>query len=249
MSYETFKFFRFKTVDSTNNVARKLAEKGFEKVVVIAETQTNGRGRYGRTWFSPKGGLWFSIILKPKINPNEAFKLSFLTALSIAKAIKELYNLEATIKWPNDILVNGKKVCGILSETKIKNEELEFIILGIGVNANIPAESFPKELRDTSTSLKILLGKNISTTILLQEILDNILFYSYKVKSFTQIFKEWKCFMKMLGSWVEVEIGNKKIEGQIIDVNEENGALIVKLKNNRVQEIFDVNNCRIKSLT
>ncbi|MEM2842664.1 MAG: biotin--[acetyl-CoA-carboxylase] ligase [Candidatus Bathyarchaeia archaeon] len=250
MNYKNFKIFWFKTVNSTNDIAKKLAEEGFEEgVIVISETQIKGRGRYKRTWFSPKGGLWFSIILRPKINPNEAFKLSFLTVLSIAKALNELYNLEVAIKWPNDILINEKKVCGILSETKIKNGKLEFIILGIGINANIPAEVFPKELKGTSTSLKILLGREISIITLLQKILDNITFYYSKVKNFTQILKEWKWFMKMLGSWVEIKIGDEIIEGQIIDVNEKNGALIVKLKNNCIQEIFDANNCRIKPLT
>ncbi|MEM4650062.1 MAG: biotin--[acetyl-CoA-carboxylase] ligase, partial [Candidatus Bathyarchaeia archaeon] len=117
-----FKILWFKTVDSTNNIAKKLAEEGFEEgTIIVAETQTKGRGRYRRTWFSPKGGLWFSIILRPEMSPNEVFKLNFLTTLSIVKAINDLYNLKAEIKWPNDVLINGKKVCGVLNETKIKD--------------------------------------------------------------------------------------------------------------------------------
>lgn len=246
-----FKILWFKTVDSTNNIAKKLAEEGFEEgTIIVAETQTKGRGRYRRTWFSPKGGLWFSIILRPEMSPNEVFKLNFLTTLSIVKAINDLYNLKAEIKWPNDVLINGKKVCGVLNETKIKDGKLEFVILGIGMNVNIPLEVFPKELRKTSTSLKILLRENVPIMVLLQKILKNIFFYYSEVKkNFIQILNEYKCFMKMLNSWVEINVGNKKMKGQVIDVNEETGALIVKLRNNNFQEIFDINNCRIKLLT
>ncbi|MEM3552202.1 MAG: biotin--[acetyl-CoA-carboxylase] ligase [Candidatus Bathyarchaeia archaeon] len=246
-----FKILWFKTVDSTNNIAKKLAEEGFEEgTIIVAETQTKGRGRYRRTWFSPKGGLWFSIILRPEMSPNEVFKLNFLTTLSIVKAINDLYNLKAEIKWPNDVLINGKKVCGVLNETKIKDGKLEFVILGIGMNVNIPLEVFPKELRKTSTSLKILLRENVPIMVLLQKILKNIFFYYSEVKkNFIQILNEYKCFMKMLNSWIEINVGNKKMKGQVIDVNEETGALIVKLRNNNFQEIFDINNCRIKLLT
>ncbi|MEM3571643.1 MAG: hypothetical protein QW589_06935, partial [Candidatus Bathyarchaeia archaeon] len=106
------------------------------------------------------------------------------------------------------------------------------------------------ELRKTSTSLKILLRENVPIMVLLQKILKNIFFYYSEVKkNFIQILNEYKCFMKMLNSWIEINVGNKKMKGQVIDVNEETGALIVKLRNNNFQEIFDINNCRIKLLT
>jgi len=242
-----FKILRFKTVDSTNEIAKKLAEENAEEgTVIVAEHQTCGKGRYERVWFSPKGGLWFSIILRPKIDPSESFKLSFLAALSVAKALNELYNLKAEIKWPNDILINGRKVCGILSETNIKGEKLNFIILGIGVNTNISLEDFPNELRKTSISLKSLLGKNILIDMLLQKILSNMGFYYFTLRNFPQHLNELKNLMKMLGSWVEIETRNEVIEGKVIDLNEKTGGLIVKLKDGSFKEIFDINNCRIK---
>lgn len=248
MSYKTFfKILRFKTVDSTNEIAKKLAEENVEEgIVIVAECQTHGKGRCKRAWFSPKGGLWFSIILRPKININESFKLSFLAALSVAKALNELYNLKPEVKWPNDILINGRKVCGILSETKIEGEKLAFMVLGIGINANISLKDFPNELRKTSTSLKSLLGKNISINTLLERILANMAFYYFTIENFSQHLKELKRLMKMLGSWVEIETRNELIEGEVIDLNEETGGLIIKLKDGSFKEILDINNCHVK---
>ncbi|MEM2676119.1 MAG: biotin--[acetyl-CoA-carboxylase] ligase, partial [Candidatus Bathyarchaeia archaeon] len=151
-------------VNSTNDWAKELAELGApEGTVAIAETQTAGRGRIGRKWHSPKGGLWFSITLKPNLKPSETVKLVFLAGLAVAETLRELCGLKAETKWPNDVLVDGRKVCGILSEMKTVGEKVDYVVVGVGINANINVEKeLPPELRETATSLKAMLGKEIS---------------------------------------------------------------------------------------
>ncbi len=128
-------------VSSTNEVAKQLAREGAaEGTVVLAETQTSGHGRLRRKWFSPKEGLWFSLILHPKLEPTRLPQLTFMTAAATAKTIKDMYGLKAGIKWPNDVLVNRRKVCGILTEGCMINGKVKFAVVGVGVNANINLE-------------------------------------------------------------------------------------------------------------
>ncbi|UCE72892.1 MAG: biotin--[acetyl-CoA-carboxylase] ligase, partial [Methanomassiliicoccales archaeon] len=119
---------RYDSVDSTNAVARKLGSEGVEEgTVILANTQTKGIGRLNRTWVSPKGGLWFSIILRPNIRPSEATKLTLMAGSVVAKTLKALYDLNARIKWPNDVLINGKKICGILNEMRTSGDDIDYL--------------------------------------------------------------------------------------------------------------------------
>ena len=142
----------YKKVDSTNIAAYQLAEKGLkEGAVIFAEEQARGKGRQGRVWQSPpKCGIYMSCILRPHITPNEIPKITLIAAVAVAKALREFTGLDAMIKWPNDILINGKKVCGILTEMKAEQDGVDFIILGIGVNVN----THPKDLPRNGSSLK-----------------------------------------------------------------------------------------------
>ncbi|MEM2947023.1 MAG: biotin--[acetyl-CoA-carboxylase] ligase [Candidatus Bathyarchaeia archaeon] len=233
-------FFAHK-IGSTNDWAKELAELGApEGTVVIAETQTSGRGRLGRKWLSPKGGLWFTIILKPKLKPSETVKLAFLAGLAVAETIRELYGLKAETKWPNDVLVDGRKVCGILSEMKTVDEKVDYATIGIGVNANIDVEKeFPKELKETATSIQKVLGRKIALEELFRALLEKMdsLYQIFLEKGFTPILKGWKGFASFLGHQVEVYGDGERFEGIASDVDGD-GALVLKLENGSVKHVF-----------
>src|SRR5476649_2210852 len=154
----------FEQTTSTNNVIEKLARDGVkEGAVVFAESQTKGRGRLGRKWISPeRKGLWFSILLRPDLRPQETTQLTVASATALRRAIQSETGLKPEIKWPNDILISGKKVAGILTELSAEVDRVKHIILGIGVDVNLDAGELPAELRKTATSLKIESGGIIS---------------------------------------------------------------------------------------
>src|SRR5262249_38382993 len=150
----------FQETTSTNDVIEKLARDGVkEGVVVFAEAQTKGRGRLGRKWMSPsKKGLWFSVLLRPGLRPVAATQLTIAAATALRRAIAAQTGLNPEIKWPNDILVNGRKVAGILTELSAELDRVKYVVLGIGVDVNLSAGDFPSDLRPLATSLKAELG-------------------------------------------------------------------------------------------
>lgn len=154
--------YYYDEVDSTNNVAKKLAEDGAPHgTLVITEMQTAGKGRRGRNWSSPKGsGIWMTFILRPQIGPDRASMLTLVSAMAVQKAIENETGLKAVIKWPNDIVVNGKKVCGMLTEMSAELEWINYVVVGIGINTN--TKKFPEEIADVATSLSIELGRDIT---------------------------------------------------------------------------------------
>src|SRR5260221_11035218 len=166
----------FEETTSTNDVIEKLARDGVkEGVVVFAESQTKGRGRLGRKWISPAHkGLWFSILLRPDLRPQETTQLTVASATALRRAIESETKLKPEIKWPNDILIGGKKVAGILTELSAEVDRVKHVILGIGIDANQDADEFPADLRKTATSLKIETGKTISRAELATAILREL---------------------------------------------------------------------------
>ena len=148
-------------IGSTNDECKKLAEEGAKHgTLVVAEKQTKGKGRRGRSWESPKGtGIWMTLLLRPDIEPYNSSGLTLVTAMAINKAVQEITGLDAKIKWPNDIVVNGKKVTGILTEMSAQPEMINYIVIGIGINVN--TEEFPEDIAKTASSLKIESGKTI----------------------------------------------------------------------------------------
>lgn len=148
----------FDTIDSTNTKAQELAEKGYPSgTLVVADKQDSGKGRRGRSWVSPSGtGIFMTLMIKPDINPNNASMLTLVAALAVAKAITSVTGEEAMIKWPNDIVVNGKKVCGILTEMNAQFDYINHIVVGIGINVH--NESFPEEISQMASSLMIEAG-------------------------------------------------------------------------------------------
>jgi BirA family biotin operon repressor/biotin-[acetyl-CoA-carboxylase] ligase len=231
----------FREVDSTNEVAKKLAEDGApEGTVVIAESQSKGRGRRGKKWISPMGGAWMSVILRPNILPINAPQLTFTAGVAAAKTLKDEYGLEVGIKWPNDILIDNKKVCGILTEISTETDSIDYMVIGIGIDVNIDLGSLPPELKDTATSIKSELHDgDVSRMILVQKFLENFedIYNEFNTGNFHSILNKWRKYSQTIGSRVEVKTGTKIIKGEAVGVNSE-GALIVELNNGSLEKII-----------
>ena len=233
------KFHYFEEVGSTNRIARELADDGAkEGTVVICETQSDGRGRLSRTWISPRGGLWFSFILRPQIPPKKAPIVTLLTGVAVAKAIRG-FGLDAKIKWPNDVLINERKVSGILTEMDTDSDVVNYIVVGVGINANVDRTVFLEEFKDRTTSLKEELKTDISRVDLMQSFLQEMEHYytSFKNKDFECVISEWKRLSGTLGSHVRIETPAEEIEGKAIDINPD-GALILELSDGSKKTIF-----------
>ena len=163
----------FDDIDSTNIKAKELAQKNIEDgSIIIAEKQTLGSGRFNRKWVSPNGGLWFTLVLRPTIPPTEAPKITQIAAASIYKTLMD-FNINTTIKWPNDILLNNKKLCGILAEMKCDMDSVHYLTLGIGMNININESDFDESIKSTATSLKIQYNKQFERSEILAGFLNH----------------------------------------------------------------------------
>jgi BirA family biotin operon repressor/biotin-[acetyl-CoA-carboxylase] ligase len=227
-------------VDSTNVLAKELATHGAaEGTVVIAETQTCGHGRLGRKWFSPKGGLWFSAVLKPKLKPANAAGLVFVASLAVAEVLREVYGLIVETKWPNDVLVNGRKICGILTEMSTTGEKVNYVIVGVGVNANFVKEVFPEDLKAVAASLQSELGRKIKLEELFRVLLEKLEgFYGLFMREGVEpILANWKKRASFLGCQVEAASGAEKWVGLALDV-ENDGSLVLRLEDGTVKHVF-----------
>lgn len=162
----------FSQVDSTNTKAKQLAEAGaVHGTLVIADFQTAGKGRRGRSWVSTPGtGIWMTLVLRPQIEPSHASMLTLVAALAVAAGIEKETGHKALIKWPNDIVVNGKKVCGILTEMSTEMDLIHYVAVGIGINANI--DSFPEEISQTATSLRLETGHDVCRSGVIAGVMD-----------------------------------------------------------------------------
>lgn len=216
----------FKTIDSTNLYAKKLVKEGNTNgTVVIADTQMKGRGRKERHWYSPPGGLWFSVILYPNIHLEQAMLITMTAAISTAEAIKKVTELKPEIKWPNDILIKGKKLCGILTELESEKDFIKYAVIGIGINVN---NEINEELQDIAISIKELKGIQISQMNLFEEIIKKFDYYYQQliVKKYENIRKKWFSFSKIIGKKVEVQQDGNIISGEVYDIDK-NGHLIL----------------------
>lgn len=228
-------------IDSTNARARQLAEEGaHEGTVVVADRQSAGRGRLGRRWESPAGvNLYCSILLRPKIPVQQAPQLTFLSAVAVAETLNKVCHLSAKVKWPNDILVNGAKIAGLLNEMNAETEQIHFVILGIGVNLNMIEEQFPEELKYPVTSAFLETGKSVNRLIFLQELLQCLdRYYSeFLLEGFVPIRRRWEKLCNMMNMQVEVDLGNGILCGTVVGLDTE-GALRVQLDNGKVERIL-----------
>jgi BirA family biotin operon repressor/biotin-[acetyl-CoA-carboxylase] ligase len=231
----------FKETTSTNDVIEKLARDGVkEGVVVFAESQTKGRGRLGRKWISPAHkGLWFSILLRPNLNPQETTQLTVASATALRRAIISETNLRPEIKWPNDILVGGKKVAGILTELSAELDRVKHITLGIGVDVNVDASELPPEVRKIATSLKIESGEKILRAELATKILRELDKDYAKICAgkFSEVADEWEGGCATIGKNVTVQMGDRKICGRAESLDDD-GALLVRTEHGHLERVI-----------
>lgn len=228
-------------VDSTNALAKHLAETGTDEgFVIVADRQTAGRGRLGRYWESPPGvNLYCSIILRPKIPIQQAPQLTFLSAVAVAETLNEICNLGAEVKWPNDILVDGAKISGLLNEMNAETEQIHFVVLGIGINLNMLAEQFPSELNYRATSVLLETGKLVDRLLFLRTLLKKIDKYYCELLEvgFSPIRNRWEALCNIMNRDIEVDGGNALICGTVVGLDTD-GALRVQLNDGSVQRIL-----------
>jgi len=231
----------FERTTSTNDVIEKLARDGVQEgAVVFAESQTKGRGRLGRRWASPeRRGLWFSVLLRPDLRPQETTQLTVIAATALWRAIHEQTGLRPEIKWPNDILIRGRKTAGILTELTAELDRVKYVILGIGVDVNLGAGDFPPELRKLATSLKIETGNAVSRSELATAILRELDRDYERVCSgdFAVVADEWEEHCTTLGRHVAIQIGDRKIRGRAESLGED-GALLLRTEHGHLERII-----------
>ncbi|MEK7398572.1 MAG: biotin--[acetyl-CoA-carboxylase] ligase [Candidatus Poribacteria bacterium] len=231
----------FDETTSTNDVAFALAIDGaINGTLVIADSQTKGRGRLDRKWFSPKGtSILASLIMRPKIALSHSGNITPITTISIVQAIRHITNLTAMIKWPNDIVVNDRKVSGILVESKIERNRAKFFVVGFGVNVNIPKNDFPEEILETATSLSVELQHEVSRVQLLQEILYQLESrYTEMMDDSIDFLQEWKNLSVTIGRRVKIERPDEVFFAKALDIDK-NGALIIQLGSGEIQSIMN----------
>ncbi len=219
----------FEEVASTNDLAKELAARGApEGTLVVAEAQSRGRGRLGRWWESPPGtGLYVSLVLRPALPPTEMPQITLTTAVAVVRAVNRASGVALGIKWPNDLLLAGKKLGGILTEMETESEQIRHLVVGLGLNVNNPA--FPAELADIATSLALATGRRHSRVRLLQAWLEEFeaLYGRFLAGEFAGILEEWRSLAVTLGQVVTVRQGPRVIRGKALEVAAD-GALLVE---------------------
>ena len=225
---------------STNDVADKLARDGVrEGVVVFAESQSKGRGRLGRKWLSPaKKGLWFSVLLRPNLRPQAVTQLTIASATALCRAIGNQTSLRPEIKWPNDILILGKKVAGILTELSAELDRVKSVVLGIGVDVNVNAGEFPPEIRKVATSLKIETNRTVERAELAVEILRELDFDYAQIRAgkFESVADEWAERCTTLGKHVTIRMGERAFKGRAESLDPD-GALLLRTQHGHLERI------------
>jgi len=219
------------TTASTNQTAKAMAAAGAaEGSLVVAEHQSQGRGRLDRSWFSPAGqGLYASLILRPSLPPGKASSLVLVMAVAVAEALGEATGLKVTIKWPNDILVDGRKMAGILAELATQMDAVDYMVIGLGLNVNIDAEDFPAAIRPTATSVLIETGRPFSRVVLLRRILETFeaRYLGFQTAGFAPILARWKSLADMTGRPVAVHTLGGSYRGTVAGFDDD-GFLILR---------------------
>lgn len=230
----------FKQTTSTNDIVEKLARDGVkEGVAVFAESQTKGRGRLGRPWVSPAGkGLWFSILLRPPIRPQDTTQLTVAAAASVSRAIRRITGLPAAIKWPNDIWIGTRKVAGILTEMNAELDMVRYAILGIGLSVNSTASDFPPEWRETTSSLRMEAGHSIPRATLAVALLEDLEqdYQSVRIGKFEAVAEEWQSRCLTLGRNVQIQMGSRLIKGTAESLDA-TGALLLRTQHGLLERI------------
>lgn len=229
------------SVDSTNNVAKRLAEEGCDNgLVVVSEEQRGGKGRLSRGWFSPFAcGDWFSVVLKPPFLPQEASKCTLMAAVAVVKAVNKYSGVNAAIKWPNDILLNGRKLVGILTEMSAEFGKINYIVIGTGINVNVPKNILPDDIKDCAISVADAAQEPVSRV----QILADVLFYMEELyeavlkDGFAPVLEEWRKYSCTLGQQVKVIAPGETYSGLAVDIDSD-GLLIVKKDDGTVEKVI-----------
>ena len=228
----------FNETGSTNDTIEKLARDGAsEGVVVFAESQTRGRGRLGRSWLSPAGkGLWFSVLLRPKLRPLESTRLTVAAATALRRAIQTTTRLQADIKWPNDLLVRNRKVAGILTELSAETDQVRYVILGVGLDVNQAPADFPAGLSRSAGSLSMATGGTVDRPVLATEVLRELDRDYARVcgGEFQAVAEEWESACGTLGCGVRIRIGDRTINGRAESLDPD-GALLVRTQHGHLE--------------
>ena len=234
------KVFYYEKTGSTNLDAKQLAEDGAPHgTLVVAEEQTDARGRRGRNWQAPAGSnLYFSLVLRPNFPAEHASMLTLVMAVSVARAVREQCGLKAEIKWPNDIVVNKRKVCGILTEMTMEARAIGYVIVGVGINVN--QKEFPEDIRETATSLSCESGKVFSREELLQRIME---FFEADYETFLKtenialLMDTYNSWLVNKGAQVKVLEPSGEYLGTAQGINE-NGELLVERENGHLEAVY-----------
>ncbi|MBY0222724.1 biotin--[acetyl-CoA-carboxylase] ligase [Sporosarcina aquimarina] len=231
----------FKTCPTTQKIAHEEAQNGVEDgTLIISEEQTAGKGRLARPWTSNAGrGIWMSLIIRPNLAPQQAPQLTLVAAVAIVRAIEDITDIHPVIKWPNDILINNKKVTGILTELQADPDRIKAVILGMGINVNQDLTDFPEELQTIATSLKIEKGEEVDRAKLVAKILEYLEQYTslYVEKGFAPIKLLWESYASITGKRVRANMVNETVEGVALGISAE-GMLELQLADGSVRGIY-----------
>jgi len=233
--------FHYETLDSTNDTAKLMASKpGLDGAVIISEEQTTGKGRLGRQWTSPKHkGIWMSIILKPDLEPAVVPRITHISAASVILALKEL-GIHALVKWPNDIILNNKKICGILTEMSGEINKIAYIVVGIGINANLNKDDIPSEISEKASSLFVETGSEADRKLIAAKVLNKfeILYNNFlSTGSIDDSIKICKENSALIGSDVRIICRQKETKAHAVDLNSK-GELMVEFEDGHIEPII-----------
>lgn len=235
------KIIHYSTIDSTNTKAKELANLGeVDGTIIVSEEQSLGKGRLGRSFIAPKGkGIWMSLILKPEIDPLKVSLVTQIAAAAVNIALAQ-FNINTLIKWPNDIILNGKKVCGILTEMNAELTKINYVVLGIGINVNLDIEDFTDEISKIATSFKVEYEKKFDRKALMASVLNNFeALYNNFVENddISKTIKICKENSILLGKEIRVIKRNSEIKAKALDLNEQ-GLLIVQYENGTIENLI-----------
>ena len=230
----------FRKVFSTNSIAKFLANHNAkEGTVLISEIQTNARGRLGKKWESPDGGVWMSLILRPNVPPARIGLITLATGVAIARAIRA-FGVDAKIKWPNDVLIHGDKISGVLTEVNATFNEIDWIVVGIGIDSNLKLEDFSEEIRAGTTTLEEELPSKVDENELIAIFLNEFeeIYQLYKDGEVETILKEWRDLSDTIGKYVNItQTGGKITQGYVVGINNE-GSLILERQDGTLEKII-----------
>lgn len=231
----------YETCSTTQTIAHDDAQNGApDGTLIIAEEQIAGKGRLARPWSSvARKGIWMSLIIRPSLMPQQAPQMTLVAAVAIVRAIEEVVKIEATIKWPNDIMIKGKKITGILTELQSDPDRVKAIIIGIGMNINHDKDDFPEEIQPIATSLKLESGETIDRSRLISEILGFLELYThmYEKHGFGPIKLLWEGYSNTAGKRIKAVMLNETIEGVALGISED-GLLEVKRDDGTIRGIY-----------